>query len=180
MTEIGCHHFFDRWDSLHLLRSWLVEWSPLFPLFPGLSCIPVDPCFVDSYETTQKLFRILPKQHKTLLWSGRTLELPVSTELTLHPFTPTAFLCSIFYERYNPCGFLRYLLPQSSRTWTWLIKNTHAPTFKLARLIFDGMSLAISNFACDGGAKGLITSRTLLVYMGRCMDECVPQHVVVC
>jgi len=56
--------------------------KPLFRLFLGLWCVPVDPCFVDSHETRQKLIRIALKQRQTLLWSGLTVAFVVRSEET--------------------------------------------------------------------------------------------------
>jgi len=81
----GGHHLSGLWDSLRLLRSRFTGWSPLFRLFLGLWCVPVDLCFVDGHETTQKLLRIALKQRQTLLWSGLTVAFVVRSEQTRHP-----------------------------------------------------------------------------------------------
>ena len=50
-----------RWNRFCLLWSRFAGFSPLFRLFFRFWCVMVDPCFVNSDETPQKLFRIALK-----------------------------------------------------------------------------------------------------------------------
>jgi hypothetical protein len=72
----GGHHLSGWYNSLCLLQITLAGWSPLFWMFLGLWCVPVDPCFIDGHETTQKLLRIALKQHQTLLWWSHSCTCP--------------------------------------------------------------------------------------------------------
>src|SRR5436190_6831259 len=65
------HDLSGRWNRFCLLWSRFAGFSPLFGLFFCFWCVMVDPCFVNSDETPQKLFRIALKHVQTVLRSSR-------------------------------------------------------------------------------------------------------------
>lgn len=141
-----------RWPSpfrpignLCLLWSTFAGWSPLFWQFLGLWCTTVNPCFIDSRKTTQKLLQIALKHPQTQLWISRYHGCACYSEWVNAAVFP--FSCPKYHTWYDTRGLLRCLLPQQpctpsidgpvilhgSRyrsTWIWLIKNKPATTLK--------------------------------------------------